>query len=120
MKTLLLLLSLSVVAAPALARNKISIIFFEDKVELPISTSAEMDRLLKIYKKQKQTKRFTITSYAALSDKPSWSAFRLSLARALTVRDYLTRHNVPQKHIILLPKGNVCESPCQRADVVLH
>lgn len=106
--------------APALASDKFSIIFFEDRAELPLKANSDLDKLLVRYQKLKAKKRFVITAYAVLSDKPSWGAFRLSLLRALLVHDYLISRNVPLKHIILRPKGNVCEAPCQRADVALR
>ena len=101
----------------ASAADKSSIIFFQESYDLSVNATAILDETLKQYRNS--NKRFEIKAYAALANKPSWSAFRLSLERALAVRDYLLRHNVPHKDIILMPQGNVCEAPCQRVDISL-
>lgn len=110
------------ISASALANTKAktSIIFLEESAELPLKANADLQLLFKVYQKQGSKKRWAITAYAVLADKPSWSAFRLSLTRALLVRDYLLARQVPLKDIILMPKGNVCSSPCQRVDVALR
>ena len=102
----------------ALAENKVRIIFFEDSATLPIGAAAKLDGVIKKY--QEDRTRLEIKAYAVLSNKPSWSAFRLSLKRALAVRDYLLQHKVRVKDIILMPQGNICESPCQRVDISLR
>ncbi len=109
----------------ALAENKVRIIFFEDSATLPIGAAAKLDGVIKKYQKdqkdqKKNRTRLEIKAYAVLSNKPSWSAFRLSLKRALAVRDYLLQHKVRVKDIILMPQGNICESPCQRVDISLR
>ncbi len=101
-------------------RKPIQIIFFENSTKLPLRASTQLDPLLSAYHQQKERRRFVITAYGTLADKPSWSAFRLSLLRGLALRDYLTSNNVQAKDIVLLPQGNLCSTPCQRADIQLR
>lgn len=105
----------------AFAKNPtISILFFETSANLPISAQSKLDSILETYQKSRRKIRFFVKAFAALPDQPSWIAMRLSLKRALQVRDYLLRNKVPQKDIIIQPLGNNCAAPCQRVDIYLQ
>lgn len=98
----------------------VSILFFETNTNLPISEYSKLDSILQAYKKSRNKMRFFVKAFAALPDKPSWSAVSLSLDRALVVRNYLKQHKVPQKDIIIQALGNNCAAPCQRVDIYLQ
>lgn len=70
------------------------------------------------YLKRSQNNRISIMGYAGLNEENEIEAKRLSLQRALSVREQLTKNNIPKEQIDLMPMGNDTDkTPIDRVEI---